>query len=326
MSILKKNTNYIENGKNNMDFINRTVDKIMKEKPNNSPCDYICRNIGSSYPKTNHTVLEIPGEFKSLENTYGFKLNGRPIYMDGVESLLLDNGRTVREYATCIEYLTTDFNPKSEKIFDYDLSIIIQLKKFCYNIVVTNRKQKEKEKTYFIDGHPVHVLFRVFDKEKIYEILNTLSKKDYTNNKITDEDVVKFSYGIAFAKDNYAKDYLKKSAELFCSIEKINQAQRIDLYTALKEKIKYHFDGDENKKRELITMITQAMYEQDFEKLTRKEQMEIRLKQLKDAISERDEELSQNKKEISQQKEELSQQKEEILKLKKELAAFKNVS
>ena len=55
----------------------------------------------------------------------------------------------------------------------------------------------------------------------------------------------------------------------------------------------------------MITMITQAMYEQDFEKLTRKEQMEIRLKQLKEAVNDRDEELSQKNKELSQQKEEI---------------------
>ena len=354
MTIFKKNSNYIENGENNMEFINEIVDKIMEEEINHTPCDYICRNIGSTYPQANHKVLEIPGEFKNLENAYGFKLNGRSIYMDGVESVFIKNGETIKEYATCIEYLTTDFNPKSDKIFDYDLSIIIQLRKFCYNIIVTHIIQKEKEKTFYIDGHPVRVLFRVFDKERISKILNTLSKKDYTNNKISDEDVVKFGYSIAFAKDDYAKDHLEKCAELFASIEKIDQPQRIDLFKALKEKIKYHFNNDKSKKKDLITMISQAMYKQDFDKLSREEKMEFKLKQLEDAVHYNEEELSQQKAKISQQKVELSQQKAElsqqkaalsqqkakisqqkakisqqdelILQLKKELASFKNAS
>ena len=131
--------------------------------------------------------------------------------------------------------------------------------------------------------------------------------------------MVKFSYSIAFAKDDYAKDHLEKCAELFASIEKIDQPQRIDLFKALKEKIKYHFNDDKSKKRELITMIAQAMYKQDFDKLSREEKMEFKLKQLEDTVHDNEEKLSQ-------QKAKISQQDELILQLKKELASFKNAS
>ena len=47
MSKLKRNTHYIQNEKNNMDFINNIVDEIMQEDVNRSPCDFICRKIVS---------------------------------------------------------------------------------------------------------------------------------------------------------------------------------------------------------------------------------------------------------------------------------------
>lgn len=158
-------------------MIEEIVETIMQEKINHSPCDFICRKIGSVYPKTNHNVLEIPGEFKNLENTAGFTLKGETLFMDGVESIFPDKDSFFDEYAACIEYLTTQIEPKTEKIFKYNLSIIITLGKFCYNIVVTHKKPKSEEITYYIDGHPLHIIFRIFDKKRIYEILNTLTKK-----------------------------------------------------------------------------------------------------------------------------------------------------
>lgn len=277
----------------------------MEEKLNHSPCDFICRYIGTLYPKTNHNVLEIPGEFKNIENTDGFLLNGQVLFMDGVESIILNKDNTTKDYATCIEYLTTEINPKVENLFDYNLAIVIQLKKYCYNVVVTNNKPKHNEITYFVDGHPVHVLFRVFDKEEIYKSLNTLSQKDYSKNKMPLEDVVKFSYCIAFAKGNYAKDYLEKSTQLFCSIEQIDTPQRLDLFMALKEKIKYHFDDDENKKMELITMITKALTDPDFVELPRNEQIRIRLQLKDETIQKMDETIQEKDRTISKLKEEI---------------------
>ena len=136
------------------------------------------------------------------------------------------------------------------------------------------------------------------------------------------EDVVKFSYSIAFAKDNYAKDHLEKSVELFCSIEKIDPPQRTDLYTALKEKIKYHFDDDKNKKRELITMITKALTDPDFDELTRREQEEIILKHKDEAIHDRDERIKEQENIISKQKLHL-QQKDNIISNNKEIISQK---
>ena len=45
MSKLKRNTYYIQNEENNMDFINNIIDGTMQEDVNRSPCDFICRKI-----------------------------------------------------------------------------------------------------------------------------------------------------------------------------------------------------------------------------------------------------------------------------------------
>ena len=78
-----------------------------------------------------------------------------------------------------------------------------------------------------------------------------------------------------------------------------------DLYYVMKKLIRLHYRDDENKTRELLTMITKALHPDTMTKLTTIEQMTI--------------EISEKDKKISEKDETISKQSDEIRRLKKKL-------
>ena len=93
---------------------------------------------------------------------------------------------------------------------------------------------------------------------------------------------------IAFASNKYAKDYIRKSVNLFTSIEKINETYQMNLFLSLKEAIKYYFKNIEEK-RELLTMITKSVVYpkvQDMETFER--MVEQKDRQIKEIIQDKD--------------------------------------
>ncbi len=129
---------------------------------------------------------------------------------------------------------------------------------------------------------------------------------------MSEKDVVSFSYGIAFAKDDYAKDYLEKSVNFFTTIENIEDKHQQDLYLALKEKIKYYFKDDEKKKRELITMITKSVTDIGYNELSHQEKMEILLNEREKVIKDKNDTINQKDKEIKDKDNALNLKDKEI--------------
>ena len=72
--------------------------------------------------------------------------------------------------------------------------------------------------------------------------------------------------------------------------------------------IKEHFKDDENKCRELLTMISKSIFKKNLEGLTYKEKTEIRMNELNQQIEQQDEENKKLKKEIEQLKQQISNQ------------------
>lgn len=185
-------------------------------------------------------------------------------------------------------------------------------------------------KTYYIEGFSLTIYFRTFNEKRVNEILNTLKGKDYNQVEMSNEDYLNFIYCIIFAKKHYAKDAIEKLVNLFISIEKINSSHQLDIHLALKMMIKYHFD-DDNKVRELLTMITKAVHESKMDEVCpyeveQKSINELRgetsilkteLEQVKSELSQKDSEISQRDSVISQKDSEISQLKEKIRRLEK---------
>ena len=83
--------------------------------------------------------------------------------------------------------------------------------------------------------------------------------------------------------------------------------------------IKEHFKDEENKCRELLTMISKSIFKKNLEGLTYKEKTEIRMNDLNQQIEQQGHQLEQK----DQQIEQLKQNGIENEKLKKEIEQLK---
>ena len=67
-------------------------------------------------------------------------------------------------------------------------------------------------------------------------------------------------------------------SQLFSQINQIEPDLELDIHHILKKMIKEHFKDEENKCRELLTMISKSIFKKNLEGLTYKEKTEIRMK------------------------------------------------
>ena len=81
--------------------------------------------------------------------------------------------------------------------------------------------------------------------------------------------------------------------------------------------IKEHFKDDENKCRELLTMISKSIFKKNLEGLTYKEKTEIRMNDLNQQIEQKDQQIEQQEHQLEQQDEKL---KKEIEQLKQQIS------
>ena len=97
-------------------------------------------------------------------------------------------------------------------------------------------------------------------------------------------------------------------SQLFSQINQIEPDLELDIHHILKKMIKEHFKDDENKCRELLTMISKSIFKKNLDGLTYKEKTEIRMNDLNQQIEQKDEENKKLKKEIEQLKQQISNQ------------------
>lgn len=327
----KYNSNYIKNSKK-PEIIEKIVNEFLDEEINKKPYDFLFRFIGEEYPLTNHNFLKLPGIFKQIESTNVFTKDGRSLEMDLVESILPD-GKTVNYAAiTNMEHQARKLSPrKIEDIFFYAIFLIGKFKEPCYSYVVTNIDHGVEEKIFEIDGHPLKIHFILFDKEKINKILSTLNKKDYTIVNMSEMDFIQLNYCIIFARDDYAKDIIQKSVNLFISIEKINSEYHLVLFLALKMMIKYHFRDNLGKTKELLTMITKSVSENMIEEMplyqrTKKKLLDAQNQIIENekALAEKDNVIADRDNVIAEKDNVIAERDEEIQSLKAQIKSLKN--
>lgn len=241
------------------------------KKLTKKPYDFLFRFVGEEYPQTNHKFLNLPGIFKQLESTNVFTKDGRSLQMDLVESILPD-GKNVRFATTTImEHQARKLSPtKIEDIFFYVIFQIAKFKQPCYSYVVTNIDHGCSERIYEVDGHPLKII-----------------------SEMSELDFIKLNYSIIFAKDDYAKDVIEKSVNLFISIEKISFEHQLVLFLALKMMIKYHFRDDVVKTKVLLTMITKAVSGNMIEEMPLYQRTKKRLLDAQNQIVEKDKALAE---------------------------------
>lgn len=322
MNNLKFNTNYNYNSIHNIGKIKNLVKELNDGDVNPQLFDFLFRFNTRNYPKTCHNVLDLPGIFDKLEDTAVIVIDDGVCQMDYAESIKPDGRMVKRDSLNDAEHQTGKLSDNKVKdIFDYCLYTTIQHKKPCYPIVVTNYDYGKEYDDYVVEGFSFRIYYRIFNKERIYEILNILSKKDYTKEELSDADYINLVFCIIFAKKPYAQDVVSYIAYFFASIEKITFNHQMDLHLALKMTIKYHFRGNDKKIEELLEMITKAIHQSRVDNVSGYEVEQFTIDELRDKYSKL---KAEKVKELSLKDEEISLKDEEIKKLKKEVEELKN--
>jgi hypothetical protein len=122
---------------------------------------------------------------------------------------------------------------------------------------------------------------------------------------------LKLAYCLIFAKKEFAKDIIEKIV-FFCNNRK-NQIKPSTRFPPwLNIMIKYHFDGNHEKIRELIIMIIKAVHETKTDEIPSLEKMETYNHELECKTARLRAEITQKEKEITKKDKELTQKDNEI--------------
>lgn len=311
MSKIKFNTNYKRNTAKSKE-IQEIVDALIKEKVNPHPFDFLFRRNSENYPKTNHQVLELPGIFKQKEGPNVYTINGRSLQQDFVETALPDGENLFYESTLGLEQLAYLLTPeKTEIIYLYKNFNISKHKIPSIPIIVTNINYKTDELACKINGEFFTIKIIYFSPEKIDKILNSLGKKDYSKEEMSEVDFLSLVHCLIFATKENAKKVIKKIVDIFVCCEKIQEDHQLDLHLALKIMIKYHYK-DKEEVRRMLTMITQAVSEKPLSELSHYEQLVEERNELKIVVEQQDHELIEKQQEIAKNKQTIAKNKQTI--------------
>lgn len=168
--------------------------------------------------------------------------------------------------------------------------------------------------------------------EKISKRLKILKDKVGNNYELSLDELMYIPYIAIFVDDN-AKEIMKELSRIFSNIDQINPDLEKQLHQHLKNLIKFHFRDNDDECKEMLTMITKNLYENDYGGLTYKESLELQIKEQyqqleqKDLkIEQKDQQLEQKDLQIEQIREQNDQQMEQIEQLLQEIKYLKKLN
>ena len=269
--------------------IRKIVKEIISRKIPYNPYDFIFKDNISPHGEANHKLMKLPGKYSKNELPHVFVDNTAELQMDHLESVLPDGKKIVRNALINLEQQTGPVTPyKANVIFNYCLYTIIRHKKLVYPFVATNHPYTEEYLEFWIEGCKLVIYLRVFDEEKLDEIINTLKNKDFINNEVTEEDYLLFNYCLVFAKKPYIERIIDELVFLFQKMENISLEYQKKLYSGLCLIIKYYYGDNLDKMEELIGMITDVVYDENLDELSDMDDTTIKMLR-KDAMIKKNE-------------------------------------
>ena len=313
-----------------------TLEKLvtqMIEESNNNPRDFCFRYIVNTYPKAVHDAFDFPGEYVNNLKLDVYTEDGRNLEMDCAQ-LIMPKGEITCKSTINVEHQTYPIREKVESIYDYKLYLIHQTNIPSNSIVMTNIDPGKDE--IFCKSHDqiFKLKVNVVTREKISKRLKILKNKIKNKKKLTQKDAMYFAYIAIFTKQ---KETMERLAYLFSQIDQMEPNLQLDLHQVLKKMIKFHFRDDINKIRELLTMISESIFQKNLEGLTYKERTEIQMKEkdqkLKEQgikLEEKDEKLKEQgikleekDQKLEEKDQKLEEKNKENQKLKKEIEKLK---
>ena len=129
----------------------------------------------------------------------------------------------------------------------------------------------------------------VIDENEISKRLKTLKNIITSNKKPSKEESLNFAVIAIFVHGEKKKEIMEKLIHYFTEIEsKIDEELKLDLHEILKKMIKKHFEDDIEKTKELLKMISENIYETDYDGLTYKETTELIMKEKDEMMARKD--------------------------------------
>ena len=313
---LKYNSNYTNNAEN-IERIQEIVEALIAEKVNSKPFDFLFRRNSEAYTKTNHRVLGLQGIFKQIESPNVFTITGKSLQQDLVESVLPDGEIIMQESTLNVEQQAYLMTPdKIEHIYFYKHFNIGKHEKPCIPVIVTNIDYKTDELLCKINGEFFTIKIIYFNQKKIDKIINTLSKKDYSKEVMSEADFINLVHCLIFATKEHSKEVIENIVKIFVTCEKIREPHRLDLYLALKIMIKYRYENNE-KLRRLLTMITQSVSEKQLDQVLGYEELVQKNNDSEIELARKDQKIIEQSQIISEQDQIIAKMKAENEELRK---------
>lgn len=325
---ITKSINVVKmSNQNKYDDIEELVMLMMNEN-NHHPKDFSFRLITHRYPQSSHITFKFPGKFVKALKTNIFTDDGRNLEMDFGE-LVNPDGIITQKSASNVEHQSELPKPiKIDAMFDYRIGIVHENNICPFSIIITNIDPGEKLQCYESHGQIFYVYYIYVDSEEIQKRLSILTDIVRSNKVLSKTEALNFAYIAIFVKNEEAKEILDKLAQLFRDAKIMESELQMDLHHILKKIIKYEFD-DENKIKELLTVITQAITPEEYEKLSSHQKTILDLEEQKQIciqqegkIAEQQNENAQQKSIIAEQQNELEKKDEKIKKLENLMSLF----
>ena len=299
----------------------RIVNDIMREKVSHQVYDESCKETCRCYPNQSHKLFGSPGKHYFMNATETIKLDGGKKIADIIETILVkEYKRPIR--TNIIGFQRENLNKKIEEIPDYYCLAIRSFGKLCSITIVTNSPVSDKYKRIKIDDDVFDIHFAVFDKKRLYNSLNTFNNKYNSNDVVHTEDVVELSYCISNVKKPFAKDYVEKCVDFFIK-RKFNHDDKKHLFYVLKELVKYHFQDDLKRKRELITMIVENVEIDEYAGLSLVEAAKLRMKNMDAEMAEKENILAEKEATIVEKDSILAEKEATIVEKDREISELK---
>ena len=314
--------------------------KIMMEESIHNPTDYCINFIGSEYPKLTHEVFEYPGQFLEKYGRKVYRADGTELELDVAELVGPDDFITQKSTIN-VEHQTTPIEyGKVDAIFDYKLYLVHKTNLPSLSVVISNLEPGRKMKCYESRNNIFNVLHIGIGEEDVRKKINILKDIIENGEETSEIEGLYFSYISIYVEPHIRKEIMEELSHIFRKIKINDDTLRINTHHVLKVMIKASFKDDEEKTRELLTMITEGLNKEDYSKLSTFGRMEKAIEQKQEIIEnnlnvlanknkeisdmhkelfDKDKELSDKDKTISEQGKLLSQKDKEIEELKLQL-------
>ena len=305
-----------------------TLEKLvnqMMEESNHNPRDYCFKFIVNNYPGPVHDVFDFPGEYADSLKLEVYTEDGRKLEMDCAQ-LVMPKGDITCKSTINVEHHTYPIKEKVRSIYDYKLYLIHKTNIPSNSIVMTNIDPGKEEICCESHDQLFKLKVNVVNAEKISKRLIILMNKIRNKNRLSQNEAMYFAYIAIFLRRENSKETMEILCKLFSQINQIEPNLELDLHQILKKMIKFHFKDDENKIKELLTMISKSIFQRNLEGLTYKERTQIQMDE-KDAklaenaieLEEKDVKLAENAIELEEKENENKKLKREIEMLKKQI-------